>query len=194
MPELPVCARVAGVRGGEAAFRRALGAPDHPRAGRRRCRQQSAPASQQLPRRTQASDSGSSRSRSRCWARGRRCSRGRRARARAAAAGDAAVPGRWPACRSRASPASAAAAAAAQAAQRQQQQQQQREAVGEVGDDVAAVGAAGLGKQQMAPHPSALNAQPIAFVRRPVVLYCALLALYRGAARERQRLAAALNE
>ena len=156
-------------------------------AGRRRQQQQ-----QGQQQRRQLSDSSSSRGRRR-W-RGRRCSRGRRARIRAAAAGDAAVPGRWPACRSRASPASAAAAAAAQAAQRQQQQQQQREAVGAVGDDVAAVSAAGLGKQQMARHPSALNAQPTAFVRRPVVLYCTSLALYHGAARERQRLAAALNE
>ena len=37
---------------------------------------------------------------------------------------------------------------------RQQQQQQQREAVGAVGDDVASVSAAGLGKQQTARRPS----------------------------------------
>ena len=49
VPELPACARVAGVRGGEAAFRRALGAPDHHRPGRRRCRQLCAPRSQQQP-------------------------------------------------------------------------------------------------------------------------------------------------
>ena len=55
---------------------------------------------------------------------------------------------------------------------RQQQQQQQREAVGAVGDDVASVSAAGLGKQQTARQPSVLDAQPIAFVHRPVVLYC----------------------
>ena len=55
---------------------------------------------------------------------------------------------------------------------RQQQQHQQREAVGAVGDDVASVSAAGLGKQQAARQPSVLDAQPIAFVHRPVVLYC----------------------
>ena len=55
---------------------------------------------------------------------------------------------------------------------RQQQQHQQREAVGAVGDDVASVSAAGLGKQQTARQPSVLDAQPIAFVHRPVVLYC----------------------
>ena len=55
LPELPACARVAGVGGGEAAFWRALGAPDHPRPGRRRCRPQSAPASQQQPPRSDAS-------------------------------------------------------------------------------------------------------------------------------------------
>ena len=58
------------------------------------------------------------------------------------------------------------------AGRRRQQQQQQREAVGAVGDDVASVSAAGLGKQQTARQPSALDAQPIAFVHRPVVLYC----------------------
>ena len=58
------------------------------------------------------------------------------------------------------------------AGRRRQQQQQQREAVGAVGDDVASVSAAGLGKQQTARQPSVLDAQPIAFVHRPVVLYC----------------------
>ena len=80
---------------------------------------------------------------------------------------------------------------------RQQQQHQQREAVGAVGDDVASVSAAGLGKQQMARQPSVLDAQSSDRFRASsccTVLYCTSLALYRGAAREQQRLAAALNE